>query len=201
MSADNANRPDVGDADPLTSEDEGYEPAPPLGPIAKWIRHISIIVVFPGFALFYLSQAMTLPLPNRVLLVSPRGFPTTVAVAMVVVSVLLAVLEVIRLIRHRHAARAGTTLVEAEDDDRERITSWRDAWVTLAALVVYVAVFSALGFAIATFVFLAGLSTYLSPRHWIRNVIVAAMFSVAVYFLFSHLLGVQLPAGLLSGIF
>ena len=201
MNTENANRADPGDLDPLASEDEGYEAPPPLGPVAKWIRHISIILVFPGFALFYLWQAMTLPLPNRVLLVSPRGFPTVVGVAMLAVTVLLAVLEVIRLVRHWQAARTNTTITEAEDDDRERITSWRDAWVALVALIVYVAVFRELGFAIATFVFLAGLSTYLSPRKWIRNLIVAALFSVAVYFLFSHLLGVQLPAGLLDGIF
>lgn len=184
----------------LASEEEEYE-APPLGPIASWVRHIAIIVVFPGFALFYLQQALTIQLPKRELLVSPRGFPTTIAVAMVAVTVTLAVLEVVRLVRLRQAARRGTPVNEAEDDDRERITTWRDAWVTLGALIVYIAVFTFLGFAIATFLFLVALSTYLGPRHWVRNVIASAVFSVAVYFLFAHLLGVQLPAGLLAGVF
>jgi putative tricarboxylic transport membrane protein len=184
----------------LASEEEEYQ-SPPLGPIASWVRHVAIIGVFPGFALFYLWQSLTITLPKRVLLVSPRGFPTTVAIAMVAVTVALAALEVIGLVRQRRAARTGETFTQAEDDDRERISSWRDAWVTLGALVVYIAVFAFLGFAIATFVFLAGVSTYLSPRQWIRNVVVSALFSVAVYILFSHLLGVQLPGGLIAGIF
>ncbi|KWX68979.1 hypothetical protein ASJ79_02545 [Mycobacterium sp. NAZ190054] len=180
-------------------QEPDYE-LPPLGHVATWIRHVSIIVVFPAFALFYLWQARTVELPNRELLVSPRGFPTAIAVAMVVVSVLLAALQVLKLVRQRLARRNGTTVAEDKDDDRERITCWRDAWVTLGALVVYIAVFPHLGFALSTLLFLAGLSTYLAPRHLVRNVIVSAIFAGVVYYLFTYLLGVQLPAGLLSGV-
>lgn len=178
---------------------ESYQPQP-LGRIAGVIRSTAIIAVFPAFALFYLTQALTITLPNRVLLVSPRGFPTVVAVAMVVVTILLAVLEIIRLLRRREATRTGLAFTEAEDDDRERISSWREVWVTLAALVAYILLFDTLGFAISTFLFLAGVSTFLNHQHWLRNVIVSALFSGAVFYLFSVLLGVQLPLGLLSGI-
>ena len=184
----------------LPQEEPDYE-LPPLGRMAYWVRNVTMIIVFPAFSLFYLRQATTVPLPKRELLVSPRGFPTTIAVAMVIVSVLLAVLQVLKLVRKQRATRAGTAFDEPEDDDRERITCWRDAWVTFGALIAYIAVFTVLGFALSTPLFLAGLSTYLSPRHWIRNVIVSVVFSAAVYYLFAYLLGVQLPGGLLSGIF
>lgn len=184
----------------LPPEDPDQEP-PPLGLVAMWVRHVTIIVVFPVFSLLYLWQATTIPLPKRELLVSPRGFPTTIAVAMVIVSVVLAALEVARLTRKWLAQRNRAVLDEPEDDDRERITSWRDAWVTAGALVAYIALFTFLGFAVATLLFLSGLSCYISPRHWMRNVIVSVVFSAAVYYLFSYVLGVQLPSGLLSGVF
>jgi putative tricarboxylic transport membrane protein len=180
-------------------QEPDYE-LPPLGRVAIWVRHLSIIVVFPAFSLFYLWEATTVALPKRELLVSPRGFPTAIAIAMVVVSVLLAALQVFQLVKRRLAERNGSTTNEPEDDDRERITCWRDAWVTFGALIAYVAVFSYLGFAVSTLIFLAGLSSYLDPRHWIRNVIVSAIFAGAVYYLFTYLLGVQLPGGLLAGV-
>jgi hypothetical protein len=198
--SENSSEPAVDAEAALAHEEPDYE-LPPLGRLAIWVRHVSIIVVFPAFSLFYLWQAMSVPLPKRVLLVSPRGFPTAIAVAMVIVSILLAAMQVLHLVRKHLAARNGTAVPEPEDDDRERITCWRDAWVTFGVLIAYIAVFTVVGFALSTLLFLAGLSTYLSPQHWIRNVIVSAVFSAAVFYLFSYVLGVQLPGGLLSGVF
>lgn len=198
--SDNATEPATVVETALPQEEPDYE-LPPLGRLASWVRHVSIIVVFPGFSVFYLWQAMTVPLPKRELLVSPRGFPTAIAVAMVAVSVLLAAAQVLALVRKHLAARRGDAVTEAEDDDRERITCWRDAWITFIALIAYIALFTLLGFTVSTLLFLAGLSTYLSPRRWIRNVIVSAIFSGAVFYLFAYVLGVQLPGGLLSGVF
>jgi putative tricarboxylic transport membrane protein len=173
---------------------------PPLGPIAVLVRRIVLIGVLPLFAAFYLEQALTIPLPNRELIVSPRGFPTFVGVLMVVVTIILSITEIRKVLKARKADRA--TVVEGtDDDDTERITSWKDAWVTLLSLCVYVAVFSFLGFFISTTVFLIGLSTYFSRDKWLRNIIVSVLFSLAVFLLFSNLLQVRLPAGLLSGLF
>jgi putative tricarboxylic transport membrane protein len=186
--------------DAAVAEEEEEHVVVPWGPLATWVRRFALIVLFPAFSIFYLSQALTIELPNRELLVSPRGFPTTVAIVMIAVSVALAVLELVRLVRGRRAESEGRILVDQEDDDTERISSWRDVWVTLGALAIYIALFTVLGFAIATFLFLMGVSTYFQPAKWLRNLISCAVFSVAVYLLFAHVLGVQLPGGLLAGV-
>jgi len=171
--------------------------AAPLGRWALLSRRIILIGAIPAFAGFYLWQALTIALPNRPLLVSPRGFPTLVAVLMAIVAIAIAIIEIRKILRERRGAelREG-----ADDDDTERITSWRDAWVALGALVVYIAVFSFLGFFLATTLFLVGTSTYFAPRKWLRNVIASVLFSIAVYLLFTQLLQVRLPAGLLAGV-
>lgn len=184
----------------IQREHDEEPPARPLGPIAMWVRRVSLIGVFPAFAVFYLTQALTLELPNRELPVSPRSFPTTIAVVMVLVTTAIAAMEIVRIVRKRQAESDGLNFGEPEDDDRERITHWPDAWIALGALVVYILVFAFLGFEISTFAFLFGLSTYYQPRKWLRNLIASVVFAVLVYVLFAHLLGVQLPSGLLKGI-
>lgn len=198
------DEPDTRGSKELAPEVDVHEPEealPPIGPVALFIRRMCLIAVLPAFSAFYLWQALTIELPNRTLLVSPRGFPTLVGVLMVVVTVAIAAIEIHKI---RRAAKARDEREEASaetDDDQERITSWRDAWVTFGALVAYVLLFGELGFLATTIVFLAALSTYLTPRSWLRNVIVSVVFTVAVDFVFTELLHVQLPNGVFLGIF
>lgn len=174
---------------------------PPLGPLAVLSRKVILIGVLPAFSIFYLWQALTIPLPTRTLLVSPRGFPTFIGIIMTLVAITLAILEVRKILQARRAVEGAPVLEGVDDDDPERITSWRDAWITVGALAVYIATFSFLGFFIATTLFLIGLSTYFARKNWLRNIIVSVLFSLAVFLLFSNVLAVRLPAGLLGGIF
>jgi len=183
------------------AEDEVTGDAPP--PLGRWallIRRAVLIGVLPLFSAWYLIQAITIQLPDRDLLISPRAYPTAIAIAMLAVSLLVSGLELRKVLLGRRgaAAGAGAPTEGTDDDDRERITNWRDAWITLGALVVYVAVFSFLGFFLATTVFLVGVSTFFAPRKWLRNIIVSVVFSILVYLLFTELLAVRLPAGLLG---
>lgn len=166
----------------------------PIGPIALLTRRIVLIVVLPVFSSAYLWQALSIPMPARQLVVSPRAFPTVVACLMLVVAIAIAVTEVIKIARAKGATE-GT-----DDFDIERISSWRDAWVALGAYLVYVLVFPHLGFLVATVLFIIALSTYLAPKKWLRNTIVAVVFTAAIYALFTTLLSVRLPAGILSGL-
>ncbi|MFV2023460.1 tripartite tricarboxylate transporter TctB family protein [Micromonospora sp. LOL_028] len=190
---------DPAPADQLKDTSSG-EKLPPLGPVAAIIRRACLIGVLPAFSVIYLWQAMTITLPARTLIVSPRGFPTLLGVLMVIVTVAIAGTELLKIHRDRRARAAGTEVADDVDDETDRITSWRDAWATVAALVAYIMLFSTLGFLVSTALFLAGLSTYLTPKKWPRNVIVAVFFAGAVHLIFTELLGVQLPAGILTGL-
>ncbi len=183
-------------------EDATGDAIPPLGRWALLSRRIILIGVLPVFSIWYLAQAVTIPLPQRELLISPRDYPTVIGIAMLAVSLLVSGLEIRKaILRRRAAADTRTLSIEGtDDDDRERITNWKDAWITLGALVLYVATFSFLGFFLSTAGFLIGVSCYFAPKKWLRNIIVSVIFSVIVYLVFTQLLAVRLPVSPL-GIF
>jgi putative tricarboxylic transport membrane protein len=183
---------------------------------ALLIRRVCMVGVLPGFAALYLWQATQIHLPRRTLVVSPRAFPIFVGVLMLLVAVVLAVKELRTPAPAPAPARpadpapepAGTdeesapvtvTLEDMPDDEDEddRMSSWRDAWIVLGSLLVYVIFFRGSGFVISTTIFLFGLSTYFAPKSWLRNAIVSIAFSVLAYYLFRSVLGVQLPGGIL----
>lgn len=70
--------------------------------------------------------------------------------------------------------------------------------VVLGIFTAYLMVFIPLGFLISTFLFMAALTSYVAPTKWLRNVLVAAGVTVVVYYAFTELLTVQLPAGLVG---
>jgi hypothetical protein len=160
------------------------------------VRRIAVIAVFPAFAIFYLVSATQVPLPGGSLAASPRAFPELIGVLMVAVAITISAREVWAAIKHRRVL-GDTVVVDLREDDEEmeKITSWRDAWVAIGALVLYVAAFAIVGFLVATVLFVFGLATYIE-RHWIRNAIVAVAFAIATDFLFASVLGVSLPRGI-----
>jgi putative tricarboxylic transport membrane protein len=77
-------------------------------------------------------------------------------------------------------------------------THWRTLWTVIIALVVYAYVIEPLGYIIATTLFFFGIAWVGGSRKWIRDLIVAVLFATVIYFGFTQLLGVRLPAGLLG---
>lgn len=186
--------------DDVVLDDEDVRRA--LGPIALFIRRVILIGVLPIFSSLYLWQALVIEVPGRDLVVSPRAFPTLIAVLMVAVSLTIAGLEVRKaLLGRRTVTEAIPVITEGmDDDDGERISSWRDTWITLGAFTLYVILFPMLGFIVATVAFVFGLSSYLQRGKLLRNAIVAVIFPVLIYLVFTELLGVRLPAGILEGV-
>lgn len=77
-------------------------------------------------------------------------------------------------------------------------THWRTLWAVIALLVIYAVVLDPVGYIVATSVFFVGIARIAGSRKLVRDIIVAIVFSAAVYFGFTELLGVRLPAGLLE---
>ena len=89
-------------------------------------------------------------------------------------------------------------IVAAEDKPR-----WLTPFLLLGGLIAYSLIlkFTVVGYVLATVVFFVGSARLLSVRPWreviVRDVSVAIGLSLAIYFVFTRLLGIALPAGVL----
>ena len=76
---------------------------------------------------------------------------------------------------------------------------WRAAAPSALLFLAYIALLEPLGYLLATTAFIALEARLLGSRRWGRDVLAALAVAVSVYALFSLLLGLRLPAGLLGG--
>lgn len=120
----------------------------------------------------------------------PGFFPMAVGVGLVVTSVLFLL---------RTTVWPDHDLFEHAGEEQSE-THWLTVWLVIAALVAYAFVVQPVGYIIATAVFFVGVAWLAGSRKWIRDVIVAVLFSVAVYFLFTEVFGIRLPPGILRGV-
>lgn len=77
-------------------------------------------------------------------------------------------------------------------------TDWMVPALVAAGLIGYVALIEPLGYVVASTLFFPFGARVLGSRSLLRDVVAGAALSVAVYFLFTRLLGVPLPPGLLG---
>ena len=118
----------------------------------------------------------------------PKAFPYLLGVALLVATGLL-------ILEHWKDARsaAPAPATRAEKPDRRHLP-------VLAAVVVwtgvYFAIFEALGFVVATSIYLLALMAWFNRGRWFANVLSAVLFSVGSYVMFAWL-DVRLPGGIL----
>ena len=138
-------------------------------------------------ALWYLWQAWSLPRFRLTVVVDAHVFPTAVGVALLAASLALAI-------------RPGADAPAGETGD-ERTEGWSAPLVARAAALValsaiYIWALEPLGFVVATFALLLVVPPLLGWRRWASAAVVAASFSLGVWYFFNHLLQVSLPRGL-----
>jgi putative tricarboxylic transport membrane protein len=123
--------------------------------------------------------------------VRPAAFGYVIGSALVLLAVLLAVAT----------ARGNRAEGEAgEDVDLAQGTDWRTLAGLAGVLVATVALIDWLGWAIVGALLFAGAATVLGNRHWVRNLLIGAVLSVASWYGFYVGLGIPIPAGVLDGI-
>lgn len=115
----------------------------------------------------------------------PRFFPTALGVMWLVLGVLYL------------ASRIRSVAGGAPDDSTERLAHVKRLAVLAVLLVVYVYVLYPLGYALSTALFFIGAAAALGSTHHRRDVVVGVLLSLAVYFVFSRMLGISLPSGVL----
>ena len=118
----------------------------------------------------------------------PKTFPYLLGAALLVATGLLG-------LEHWKDARSAAPVPAArtEKPDRRHLP-------VLAAVVVwtgvYFAIFEALGFVVATSIYLLALMAWFNRGRWFANVLSAVLFSVGSYVMFAWL-DVRLPGGIL----
>lgn len=148
------------------------------------------------FAVFVLVASLRIPeTASATEVVGPKALPVAYSAGMALAALALLVRGL------RAGPRADRPAETGDDADGEQPPEPGQArrFLVLAAmLLAYIVVFIPVGYLLATFAFLAAVSTYIDRKKWIRNLVFAAVFAVVVYFAFTRGLQVELPPGLVG---
>ena len=158
-------------------------------PIALADLLLALGVVALG--VFFLVGAFQIDVNPGYARVGPRFFPLIVAAGLIVMGAWLA-LEAMRGKRAEPASE--------EDADPNAPTNWLAfAWLTLG-LLLEIVLMNPLGFVIASsLLFWCAAKAFQSKRPW-RDLAAALIVAVVSYIAFTRGLGLDLPAGILTGI-
>lgn len=159
---------------------------PEAAPSASGSPVAGVVLLLAGAALLW--QAVTTGIDNGVTLGGPTLAPIVVTGLWVAVA-LGYLLETVR-------KRAATA-------EAAGVATWRTPLLLLVALICYAVVlkYTVLGYVLATAVFVLVSARLLSTRPVreviVRDLVTAVGLSVGIYLVFTRLLGIVLPAGVL----
>lgn len=133
--------------------------------------------------------------------VGPQVFPIVIGVLWVVMSLILLVKGWLEARKTETDQLVGEEAEIAKSNEESMDSKKQDpvkVVVILLLFIVYILLFSVLGYVLSTGLFIAGVTMYLERKKWLRNCVYAVVFPIIVYFVFNNLLSVHLPTGLFS---
>lgn len=163
---------------------------------------VSGLIVAPA-GLVLLLTALRIEEPARATPgIGPGTLPTALSVLLIVSGVVLAILGL------RKRLVGGIEIDVMRSDDAEAVDELvfpEEPPVPLGRLLMmiglfigYALVFIPLGYMLSTALYLGVMVTVIDRGKWKRNLIFAAVFAAVVYYSFTELLSVALPAGILG---
>jgi len=161
-------------------------------------RIASIVLII--FSVTYLTGAFFIPMPALKQQLGPGGFPIAIGFVMLILSCTYAWQQfrgdgVAKETEEEIEKRAA--IIGAEEKIKKK-ADLKTMGFILGLMLFYAFFFEILGYAISTFLmFMAG-TLYLDRRHPVRDGLIAVISSFVLYYIFTLLLRVQLPAGLLK---
>ncbi len=176
-----------------------------------WSRDVGVGVVSAILGIVFIIGATQITQdPSAFNVLGPRVAPLTIGFVTLFISAIL----IVQGLRHAARPEASQTsadgpvpepdgersmeeLIEEADPGQQQRSLVR-LLVSFLLLVGYVLVFIPLGYIVSTAVFLFLLTTFIDRGKWLRNAIFAVAFAVVVYYVFTDVLRVQLPAGILE---
>ncbi|QCW77129.1 tripartite tricarboxylate transporter TctB family protein [Streptomyces sp. S6] len=179
---------------PAGATGSGRAPAQEQGTTTRsWLRdhsELGVCVLLLAIGTLVLTDALTMSVDIAQRgPIGPRTVPFVVGSALLLVAVLLAVLR-----GGRGEAEGG------EDVDLDEPADWRTVLLLSGVFLATAVLIGPLGFPIAGALLFWGSAYALGSRHYDRDPLIAAVLSLATYFLFDNLLGVPLPGGPLMGV-
>ena len=152
-----------------------------------------IIVCTAALAAGYLYETLQIPSLDTVDPLGPRAYPYLVFAGLLG-SALWLFLESLQA--NKIAKQAQQPIAEEIEPAKKK------TGIMLASVVAWLGIYYAslipVGFIISSFVFLVGLTSFFNPGKWTANILVSLIFVVGFYFLFTAVLGVPLPKGVLD---
>ncbi len=115
----------------------------------------------------------------------PKAFPRLLGIGLLLTAAAL-LLETFRANKSEHKRQKTST-----NRRHYLVVAGIVAWTTL-----YVAVFEPLGYALSTSIYLLALFVYFDPGKWARNILTSILYGFISYWMFSKLLDVSLPRGI-----
>ena len=150
------------------------------------------------FSIFYIWQGMQVTEPPRNIVVGPRTFPVLIGLFMLAVSTMLVWRRIRSYLGSASLRKAQETMAVPLENEELPIRDWPAVWLVLGSLLALVVLFETLGFVAGISLFIFGLSTVFAPRNWLVHLAVALGFSLLFYYLFTNILGIPLPKGILE---
>ena len=117
----------------------------------------------------------------------PKAFPRLLGIGLLITAGML-LMEILR---------AGKAPAAEHTEPAAAPPHWPLLAGIVAWIAVYFAVFTTLGFIIATTLFLLGMTAWFNRGRWLMNILTSVLFSAGSYLMFTKLLGVTLAQGLL----
>ncbi len=157
-------------------------------------------IVLIIFSAAYLTGAFFIPMPALKQQLGPGAFPIAVGFGMLSLACIYAWQQF----------RGGTTAKESEEEIEKRAViigaeekiekkaDLKTMGFVLALMLLYAFFFEILGYATSTFLMFMTGTLYLDRHHPVRDGVIAVISSFVLYYIFTLLLRVQLPAGLLK---
>lgn len=118
----------------------------------------------------------------------PRVFPYLIGIGLLLSAGAL----LLQTLRARKAGAGGQEQKTSREAQSYLVIAAVTVWT-----IVYVAVFEWLGYAIATSIYLVGLMAWFHRSKWTSNIVTSVLFSFISFWVFTKMLSVSLPRGIL----
>ena len=158
-------------------------------------ERIASVIMTIFSAAYFVSSFVVIPKSAIHQVVGPAVFPRAVGFLMLLISVIYLTQQMRGMAKEADEKRAA---IIGADEKVETKADIKTMLIMIGIMIAYAFLFEPLGYAVATFLsFMAGLLV-LNRKHLLRDTIVGLIASFGMYFAFTILLRVQLPAGVLS---
>lgn len=146
----------------------------------------------------YLWFIQDIRVPNFGGPVNGRVFPLLVGVAFVLVALTFFFPSSRKTAGEAPQPNEAPLLAEANEEEAESPMNYPVFAGILIGTLIYYLAFEPIGYILSTVVYLGGMLAYFHPGRHKTNAAIAILFPVLTYGLFSKLLGLALPLGLLK---